>query len=102
MSVKQIISIVNTCFVFIAGFLVFYLLSYHQYLMCRNETTNENLKGSYAKLGNPFDKGCLDNVRRLFRRDRRNWKPEEEIQVVEKTLIKKTTKQYSGAKSLVR
>jgi len=55
---------------------VFWLLFYHQYLIYRNETTNENLKGSYAKLGNPFQKGCIDNLRRLFRRDKRNWKPE--------------------------
>jgi hypothetical protein len=51
-------------------------LGYHQYLIIRNETTNENLKGSYRKYGNPFDKGCLDNIRRLFRKDKRNWHPE--------------------------
>ena len=90
-SVPQIISIVNAVFVFILGFFVFYLFSYHQYLICRNETTNENLKGSYTKLGNPFDKGCWDNISRLFRRDKRNWKPESEIQVLEKSMIKKPT-----------
>jgi len=47
--------------------------------MCRNETTNENLKGSYNKFGNPFDKGFKDNLMRLFRRDKRNWKPEMEL-----------------------
>ncbi len=44
-----------------------------------NETTNENLKKSYAKYGNPFQRGCWDNLKRIFRRDKRNWKPEEVI-----------------------
>jgi hypothetical protein len=44
--------------------------------MCRNETTNENLKKSYKKLGNPFAKGFIDNLKHLFRRDKRNWNPE--------------------------
>jgi len=78
-STKQIISIVVlsvTCFL---GLFVFWLLGYHQYLLCRNETTNENLKGSYSKLGNPFARGCGDNMKRLFRRDKRNWKPEGSV-----------------------
>ena len=63
----------------ILGIFVFWLCGYHQYLMCRNETTNENLKGSYKKLGNPFQKGCIDNLQRLFSRDKRNWYPEQVI-----------------------
>lgn len=55
---------------------VFFLFGYHQYLLCRNETTNENLKKSYAVYGNPFQKGICDNIRRICRRDKRNWKPE--------------------------
>jgi hypothetical protein len=47
----------------------------------RNETTNENLKKSYGKLGNPFQRGVGDNYNRLFRRDKRNWRAEEEIVV---------------------
>lgn len=49
-------------------------------LLCRNETTNENLKKSYALYGNPFQKGICDNISRLFKRDKRNWKPEIEIE----------------------
>lgn len=59
------------------GIFVFFLFGYHQYLLCRNETTNENLKKTFGKLGNPFYRGCFDNLRRLCRRDKRNWKPEE-------------------------
>ena len=76
---KQITSIVLLVFTSILGIFVFWLLGYHQYLIIRNETTSENLKGSYRKYGNPFDKGCLDNIKRLFRRDKRNWHPEQTI-----------------------
>ena len=34
-------------------------------------------KKTFGKLGNPFYRGCFDNLRRLCRRDKRNWKPEE-------------------------
>jgi hypothetical protein len=47
------------------------------------------LKKSYAKYGNPFQKGCFDNLRRIFKRDKRNWKPEE-IVVKEENVIDKT------------
>jgi len=63
----------------ILAIFVFWLCGYHQYLLFRNETTNENLKKSYAKLGNPFYRGLGDNVGRLFRRDKRNWRAEEEV-----------------------
>jgi hypothetical protein len=76
---KQVTSIVLLVFTSILGIFVFWLLGYHQYLIFRNETTNENLKGSYRKYGNPFDKGCFDNIGRLFRRDKRNWHPEQLI-----------------------
>jgi len=58
----QKMSIVILSLVVLFSIFVFWLLGYHQYLLCLNETTNENLKGSYAKLGNPFDRGCLDNL----------------------------------------
>jgi palmitoyltransferase ZDHHC9/14/18 len=76
-SSKQIISIVILSIVSFLGCFVFWLLGYHQYIVVLNETTNENLKKSYKKLGNPFDRGYLDNLKRLFRRDKRNWHPEE-------------------------
>ena len=78
-SKNQIVSVVLLSISSVLGIFVFWLCGYHQYLMCRNETTNENLKGSYKKLGNPFYKGCFDNVQRLFRRDKRNWHPEDVI-----------------------
>jgi palmitoyltransferase ZDHHC9/14/18 len=82
-STPQILSIVVLTLALIFGIFVFWLLGYHQYLICRNETTNENLKGSYSKLGNPFDRGCVDNFKRLISRDKRNWRPEGEIYKVQ-------------------
>ena len=49
----------------------------------------KGLKKSYAKYGNPFQKGCFDNLKRIFKRDKRNWKPEE-IVVKEENVIDKT------------
>ena len=74
---SQIISIVIMTLASFLGIFVFFLFGYHQYLLCRNETTNENLKKTFGKLGNPFYRGCFDNLQRLCRRDKRNWKPEE-------------------------
>ena len=73
---SQIVSIVLLTITAALAIFVFFLCGYHQYLLFRNETTNEHLKGTYAKLGNPYDRGCIDNLRRIFRGDKRNWKPE--------------------------
>lgn len=75
---RQIFSIIIVTLTSALGLFVFFLFGYHQYLLCRNETTNENLKHSYAKLGNPFQRGCLDNLRRLFSRNKRNWRPTDQ------------------------
>ena len=53
------------------------LFGYHQFLLFRNLTTNEHLKGTYKKYGNPYTRGCCDNLGRICRKDKRNWKPEE-------------------------
>lgn len=76
LSGKQIFSVIILTLTTIFGLFVFFLFGYHQYLLCRNETTNENLKHSYAKFGNPFQRGCFDNLRRLFKGVKRNWKPD--------------------------
>lgn len=68
------------------GFFVYWLQGYHYYLLFRNETTNENLKGSYELLGNPFNRGFVDNVRRLFSRDKRNWHPEDKVEMVKREI----------------
>lgn len=78
-STPQQVSMVLLAFLIFFGIFVFWLLGYHQYLICLNQTTNENLKGSYNKYGNPFDRGCCENLRRLFRGDKRNWKPEQHV-----------------------
>jgi hypothetical protein len=79
----------------ILGVFVFWLQGYHYYILCRNETTNENLKGSYELLGNPFNKGLCDNLKRIFKRDKRNWKAEKEVELIKKELkplgVKKST-----------
>lgn len=75
LTARQIVSIVLIVFTSILGLFVFFLCGYHHYLLGRNETTNENLKHSYEKLGNPFAKGTCDNLCRLFSRDKRNWIP---------------------------
>lgn len=107
----QKISLGNLSLISFLSLFVFYLLGYHQYLICRNETTNENLKGSYNKLGNPFDRGCVDNIRRLYKRDKRNWKPEWSVYKEEEKnqpylrrnsiprKVKKTTNLSSSAKN---
>lgn len=44
------------------------LFIYHTYLICTNQTTNEQLKGVYGDY-NPWDKGVLNNIHEvLFRR----------------------------------
>jgi len=101
-SSSQVISIVILIVTAFLGIFVFWLLGYHQYLICRNETTNENLKGSYAKLGNPFDKGCKDNIMRLFRRDKRNWKPESQIAKIEKIELRGNVRKLNTARTLNR
>lgn len=79
--VNYLLTLGSLIFTLIIGIFVFYLCGYHQYILFRNETTNENIKKSYAKLGNPFQRGVGDNISRLFRRDKRNWRAEEEIVV---------------------
>ena len=87
-SSNQIASVVLVSLISFLGIFVFWLLGYHQYILSLNLTTNEHLKGSYEKLGNPFYRGCCDNLKRLFRKDKRNWKPEE-IVVIEETVFDK-------------
>ena len=58
-----------------------------EYSYAINKIANENIKKSYAKLGNPFQRGVGDNLRRLFRRDKRNWRAEEEIVVSKQELM---------------
>ena len=79
LSNKQVASIFIMVLVIALGVFVFWLCGYHHYLVFRNETTNENLKGTYKRYGNPYAKGIADNCARLFRKDKRNWKPEVEI-----------------------
>ena len=83
-STPQFISMIILGLCIILSFFIFWLCGFHQMLILRNETTNENLKKSYALYGNPFYRGTWDNLTRLFRRDKRNWKPEVEIVEVEK------------------
>ena len=50
----QIFSIILLTLTSGLSIFVFFLFGYHQYLLCRNETTNENLKGTYKTYGNPY------------------------------------------------
>jgi len=97
-STNQIISIVNSSLTALLGLFVFYLFGYHQFLLCRNETTNEHLKGSYSKFPNPFQKGCIDNIKRICRKDKRNWKPEQVIVKEEKGLSDSVRAQMEKSK----
>jgi palmitoyltransferase ZDHHC9/14/18 len=76
MQPSVIVSIFLFVIIILIGILVSLLNGYHMYLLVRNETTNENLKKSYKTYGNPFQKGLVDNFRRIFSRNKRNWKPE--------------------------
>jgi len=42
------------------------LLVYHAYLVSIAETTNENLRNTYLRHVNPYDRGCLANWRRVL------------------------------------
>ena len=54
----------------VAMFMVlFWFGLYHAYLICRNRTTNEEMRGKYRKYkGNPWDKGCGSNCSSYFKR----------------------------------
>ena len=42
--------------------LLFWFGLYHSCLICKNKTTNEEMRGKYKKYkGNPFDKGTNEN-----------------------------------------
>ena len=57
-------SIVLAIYAFVFMFFVTGLLSYHTFLVFTNQTTNENLKGSFDGLPrSPFYKGCLGNMK---------------------------------------
>ena len=45
----------------IVAILVGPLWGYHSWLVCRNLTTNENLKNTFEPEGNPHDLGCRRN-----------------------------------------
>jgi hypothetical protein len=53
------------------------LSGYHHYLICRNETTNENLKKTYVLSGNPYRKTYCDHILEIFSRSFKGmlWKP---------------------------
>lgn len=60
------------------GIFVFMLTFYHHFLIVVNETTNENLKGTFRLTGNPFRKpSCLRHWADICRpRNKRMlWKP---------------------------
>lgn len=47
--------------------LLFGLNFYHCYLMCNNETTQEQVREKYDTWGgNPYDQGCLPNTKYFF------------------------------------
>ena len=47
-------SLVMPFFVVVLGLFPIILSGYHQFLFWTNNTTNENCKGTFKKLGNPF------------------------------------------------
>lgn len=53
LTMSQIISIMIMTLAGFLGIFVFFLFGYHQYLLCRNETTNENLKKTSASSAIP-------------------------------------------------
>jgi len=42
------------------------LAIYHCNLICHQETTNENVKQTFEKSGNPYDRGCVQNCATVF------------------------------------
>ena len=51
----------------IVSLLLGMLVTYHAYLVARNETTYENVRGQFADAGsNPFDQGWLRNFGEVF------------------------------------
>lgn len=68
-------SILLMLFTFLIGIAISYLAGYHCFLVCKNLTTHEQIRGKYAhrldreqgREGNPFDEGIWRNIKsRLF------------------------------------
>lgn len=51
---------------FVVGSSVFSLCSYHSSLICSNMTTNEELRGTFRREPNPFDRGWRANCQELL------------------------------------
>ena len=100
-SSQQIVSMILLGLISLLGIFVFWLLGYHQYLLCLNQTTNENLKGSFTKYGNPHNRGICDNLKRIFRKDKRNWKPDDDLKK-EEAISPKRPRKTSNPRLLVR
>ncbi|XP_065049010.1 probable protein S-acyltransferase 4 [Musa acuminata AAA Group] len=84
----EILSPMLIVYTFIAVWFVGGLTVFHFYLICTNQTTNENFRWRYDKKQNPYDKGFLRNFGDVFlseippsMHDFRSWVTEETIQV---------------------
>ncbi|KAJ8461156.1 hypothetical protein OPV22_034082 [Ensete ventricosum] len=84
----EILSLMLIVYTFIAVWFVGGLTVFHLYLICTNQTTNENFRCRYDKKHNPYDKGFLRNFGDVFlseippsMHDFRSWVIEETIQV---------------------
>jgi palmitoyltransferase ZDHHC9/14/18 len=54
------------CYSLLFSLFVFLLCGYHHYLVFLNNTTNENIKGTYKVLGNPFRKNYCTHLSSVF------------------------------------
>eukprot|EP01070_Trichotokara_eunicae_P005170 Trichotokara_eunicae@DN4369_c0_g1_i3.p1 len=60
-------SLCMTIFTAAFGWFVFSVFAYHFYLVCVNQTTNENLKGSFKDgKPNPWNRGCIRNFKEMI------------------------------------
>jgi len=66
------------------GAFIFTLCGYHHYLLCANNTTNENLKKTFTATSNPFKQKYFDNLNEIcsIRGNKMLWSPSSEALII--------------------
>eukprot|EP00164_Ancoracysta_twista_P003674 GFYU01004920.1.p1 GENE.GFYU01004920.1~~GFYU01004920.1.p1 ORF type:complete len:406 (+),score=74.90 GFYU01004920.1:118-1335(+) len=60
------VALILIFFVFLAILFVAGLCGFHTFLMCTNQTTNEQLKGQFVGKGNPYSSGVCSNFNEIL------------------------------------
>ncbi|KAK1320019.1 putative S-acyltransferase [Acorus calamus] len=63
---KSPVSGILIIYTFIAAWFVGGLTAFHLYLICTNQTTYENFRYRYDGKMNPYNRGCIQNIKEIF------------------------------------